>query len=65
MCVFVSFYRSFGALVSRHTHHVPAGLLAHLAQRPKVLHRCRCALLSFGSGRLHHLPNSRHNREAM
>lgn len=55
--------RGFGALGSCHTHHVRAGLLAHLAQRPQVLHRHWCVLLSFGSGRLHHLPHSCHHRE--
>lgn len=55
--------RGFGALGSCHTHHVRAGLLAHLAQRPQVLHRHRRVLLSFGSGRLHRLPHSCHHRE--
>lgn len=64
VCVFVS-GRSVGALGSCHAHHVPAGLLAHLAQRPQVLHRRRRALLSVGRRRLHHLPDSRHHTEAM
>lgn len=59
------FLRSLGALDSCHTHHVPAGLLAYLAQRPEVLHRCGAGLLSSGCGFFHLLSNASHHTEAM
>lgn len=65
MPLFIYCDRSAGALGPHHTHHVPAGLLAHLAQGPEVLHLCWRALFSSGCRCLHYLSKSGHHNEAM